>query len=930
MKFFITLTMMAFAWTLATADSDAKDAAAVPAQKNDSTAATSPADTLPPIEKMPVLKKFIKADYPAALVKKGIEGTVVLDLVVSDSGRVDSVAVVRGVHPLLDSSAAHTVARFLFDPAMAGGKPIAVLLQYAYRFTIDSVVTAIDEFVNFKGRLYERGSRSPLQNATVMVSFPDTAADTSLKVPFHAYLKKIGAFKDQYLSENTLVATSDSAGYFEFRSLPSGPITIKVVMAEFENFTDREQISRGKATEVTFRLQRNAIGENEIVVYGKAEKKEVAQRTLTLNEVRKIPGLGGDAVKVVQALPGVARSAFSSGSIIVRGSGTGDSHFYVDGVTIPVLFHFGGIKSTYNSDALESVDLYPGGFGTRYGNTIGGVIELKGRKPKTDRFHGYLDANLFDASFLVEGPVSDKISFLASGRRSYIADALALALDVLNVKLPFTVAPYYWDYLARMDYNVSKTQHAYVTLFGSSDKLDIIIAQARGAGSSEVSSDKNQVNSETTFHLGIAGWEWDLGKKTRNEFKYAICNLYENQGALAFFTSEGRALAHYLRDELTYTPSSTLKWSFGTDFQIVPFDIKLSTSDQNNKIVHDSEHIDLGPYGAYVNAEYLPFPRLKLIPGLRYDYYPELTYKGSILPEFWDYRSFNNNRGISGEPSFRMTARYELEKGKTVKASAGCYNNTPQPQGQAVDKKWGTTTLPAQKASQYVLGYEWKLSDLVSADVQGYFNKQWDVTRPPGDTEIKYNPSLADIKYLSNGKARMDGLELLLKHDQGKRFFGWLSYSLSRSERWNYNENRWAIYSQDQTHNIQFIGSYKLTPTQELGARIRYVTGNPTTPVLGLDYYDWTNRRDVAKYGPFNSGRVDPYTSFDFRYEKKFTYNLWQLFAYIEVTHLENWFGKGYLSPEVGTYRWSYDFDPASKLVISDFTRPALGLRVEF
>lgn len=885
-------------------------------------------DTLPPIEKMPVLKEFIKADYPAELVKKGIEGTVLLDIVVNDSGRVDSVAVVKGINPTLDSSAAKAAVKFTFSPAMAGGKPVPVLLQYAYHFTLAEIVTKIEEFVNLKGRILERGTRAPVANATIMVTFPDTLSDTSLSLPFSAYLKKIGSFEGQYLSSGSILTTTDSAGNFAFKSLPACTVTVKSVIPDFEVLFDRLKLRHGEATDVIYRLQRISYGDNEIVVYGKAEKKEVAQRTLTLNEVRKIPGLGGDAVKVVQALPGVARSMAFSGAIIIRGSGTGDSHFYVDGVTIPVLFHFGGIKSTYNSDALESVDLYPGGFGTRYGNAIGGVIELKGRKAKTDRIHGYLDANIFDASFMVEGPISDKVSFLASARRSYIANALDLALKIAGIKLPFSVVPYYWDYLARVDYNISKTQHSYVTLFGSSDRLDLVINQARGAGSSEVSADKNRISSENTFHLGIAGWEWDLKKNLRNEFRYAICKVFNGTSVLGYMKQDGNALAHYLRDEFTYTTAPALKWRLGADVQVVPYDLVLTLPGAFNTVVNDTGHYDFGPYGAYLFAEYQPTPKLTLIPGFRYDYYPELTYKGSIVPEFWDYKSFNNNRGISGEPTLRLTTRYELDKLHTLKASVGNYNNTPQPQGQAIDKNWGTPTLPAQKAAQYVLGYEWKITDLISADLQSYFNKQWNLARTPDSLEIAHDPQLAGTRFLSNGKARMEGLELLLKHDQGKRFFGWISYSLSRSERWNYQENRWSLYSQDQTHILQFIGSYKFAWGQELGARLRYITGNPTTPILGAEDFNSITRSYDPLYGPFNSSRVDPYVSLDLRYEKKFTYNLWQLYAYFEVTHLENWFGQGYQSPESGDYRWNYDY--TSKMVFSDVTRPAIGVKVEF
>jgi TonB family protein len=885
-------------------------------------------DSLPPIETMPALTHFVKADYPAELVKQGIEGAVTLEIVVNDSGRVDSVAVVKGLHPRLDSAAARAAAAFVFSPAIAGGKPVPVLMEYAYRFSIAEVATKIEQYVNLSGRLYERGTRAPIVNATIALVFKNPEADTSIKVPLQTYLAKIGGFDGQYLQDGSLITTADSIGAFSFQSVPSCTVVVKVIAPDFENYVDQVVIKHGEATDLVYRLERIAIGDNEIVVYGKAEKKEVAQRTLTLNEVRKIPGLGGDAVKVVQTLPGVARSAFSSGSIIVRGSGSGDSHFYVDGVTIPVLFHFGGLKSTYNSDALQSVDLYPGGFGVRYGNALGGVVELKGRKAKTDRLHGYLDANLFDASFLVEGPLSDKLSFLASGRRSYIADALVLALKLLGQKLPFTVVPYYWDYLTRFDYNLSETQHCYVTLFGSQDKLDLIVNEARGGGSSEISDDKNRISSVVTFHLGIAGWDWDIGKKSRNELRYAACKINEDDGVLGIVTIKGNAVAHYLRDEYSFAASEALKLHLGADMQFVPYNLDMAFPNALNEIVHDKNHYDLGPLGAYCFLDYKPIPKLTLIPGLRYDYYPELSYDGAVIPEFWNYQGFDNNRGISGEPSLRMTARYETAANQVLKASAGSYNNTPQPLGQAIDKKWGTPTLPAQKGSHYVLGYEWKLSDLVSADMQGYFNQQWDDARTPDSIEVANDPALNDVNFLSNGKARMKGVELLLKHDQGKRFFGWLSYSLSRSERWNYNENQWSIYGQDQTHILQLLGSYKLAWSQELGARLQYVTGNPTTPLLGVNYFDADQMIYVPKRGPRNSGRVDPYLALDLRYEKKFTYNLWQWYLYLEVTHVENLFGKGYKSPEVGEYRWNYNY--TDKIVLSDITRPAFGVKVEF
>ena len=89
-------------------------------------AAEAPIDTLPPIDKMPKVIERVAPVYPPELARRGIEGTVLLDCVVSDSGTVDSVFVVKGVHPQLDSSAAVALWKFRFSPARSedqGGRP---------------------------------------------------------------------------------------------------------------------------------------------------------------------------------------------------------------------------------------------------------------------------------------------------------------------------------------------------------------------------------------------------------------------------------------------------------------------------------------------------------------------------------------------------------------------------------------------------------------------------------------------------------------------------------------------------------------------------------------------------------------------------------------------------------------------------------------
>ena len=79
---------------------------------------------------------------------------------------------------------------------------------------------------------------------------------------------------------------------------------------------------RTLAVEATFHLRRSRYNEYEIVVYGREEETEVTRQTLSVTEVERLPGFGGDVIKSVQALPGVAAvTPQSDGSIRIEVTG---------------------------------------------------------------------------------------------------------------------------------------------------------------------------------------------------------------------------------------------------------------------------------------------------------------------------------------------------------------------------------------------------------------------------------------------------------------------------------------------------------------------------------------------------------------------------------------------------------------------------------
>jgi TonB family protein len=882
-------------------------------------------DSLPPIEKMPEFVKQVDIEYPPEVYKNGIEGKVLVNIIINDSGTVDSVAIAQGLHPVLDSNVVQAARQFVFTPAIAGGKPVPVLIQYERIFTLNEVVEKVEKYVNFSGRVIEKGTKNPIADAMIVLHFQDTVDNKYLDVPFHVYLERIGKFEGQYIEENRLVALTDSLGEFKFYSLPPGRVEVRTPLPGYEEFVETENINPDEELNVKYFVRRISYSDYEIVVYGKTEKKEVSRRKLTLNEVKKIPGFGGDAVKVVQALPGVARPTFGMSQIIVRGANTRDSKFFLDGVEIPLLFHY-GLKSTYNSDALQSVDFYPGGFGTRYGGAVAGIIEITGRKPKNDRWHGYGDANFFDGSIFTEGPIGKKVSILATARRSFIGDIIKLAAEKSPSNTVLTIAPTYWDYIVRTDVDITGNQHAYLTLFGVKNKMEMISSDVRG-GSDDIDAAKDAFKVELLFHMGIASWNWNISDILKNDLKYALTYGESNISAFGFFKSTNDYVMHSIRNQMTYAPSKKLQLNLGADIQLFPLNLILQLPAGENQIMKDTTNDWLfGVVGGYLNVEWKPVENVQIIPGIRYDYYPELNYNGANYPEFWDYKNVDNETRFSGEPSFRLNGRYEFVKNHTAKGALGNYNQSPEPMGQTVHKTWGDPELPVTRASQYVIGYEWQITDLIHAEIEGYYNRQWDVPRGPTKEELINGSEL----FLADGKKRMKGLELMLRHDQGERFFGWVAYSLSRSEYYNYDLKKYVLFGKDQTHNLIAVGNWKLPKNWEVGFKLQYTTGDPETPLIGEIYNEKYHFFEQI-YGEINSARLDPTFQLDLRFDKKIIFKKWMASVYVDFFNIGYFL---YKSPQTYMYNPGDPYNPKlqqpNRRAANQYSIPSIGLKVEF
>ena len=114
----------------------------------DNSIAKSPARTGDHVEVMPVfpggeqaLYAYLKkeAKYPKEARQQGITGKVFVQFIVRTTGKVDSVIVKRGTHPLLDAEAAEVVDRMPnWTPGKIDGKPVPVQYVLPISFTMDA------------------------------------------------------------------------------------------------------------------------------------------------------------------------------------------------------------------------------------------------------------------------------------------------------------------------------------------------------------------------------------------------------------------------------------------------------------------------------------------------------------------------------------------------------------------------------------------------------------------------------------------------------------------------------------------------------------------------------------------------------------------------------------------------------------------------
>jgi protein TonB len=90
------------------------------------------------VSSMPQLMSEIRIQYPDEAKKAGIEGPVVMDLLIDAQGSVRQVSLIKGPGFGLNEAALAAIKDFKFRPAKIKDQAVAVKIRYTYRFVLEN------------------------------------------------------------------------------------------------------------------------------------------------------------------------------------------------------------------------------------------------------------------------------------------------------------------------------------------------------------------------------------------------------------------------------------------------------------------------------------------------------------------------------------------------------------------------------------------------------------------------------------------------------------------------------------------------------------------------------------------------------------------------------------------------------------------------
>ena len=696
------------------------------------------------------------------------------------------------------------------------------------------------------------------------------------------------------ISETSIGILSDQNGKFIFTELKPGYVELRVSAVGFEPYIS-EQLLLTNANKlfIDIPLQESVQEIQEVVVKKSAFRREiespVSLRNISVQEIEKNPGGNRDISRVLQSFPGVASTPSFRNDVIVRGGGSSENRFYLDGIEIPNLNHFatqgasGGPVGIINVDFVREVNFYSGAFPANRGNALSSVIDFRQIDGNKDKLKVRASVGASDIALALDGPVNDKTTFIFSARRSYLQFLFSI------IGLPFL--PTYNDFQFKTKTIIDAKNEISVIGLGAIDQNKLNL-KANETEEQRYILSYLPVNNQWNYTLGIVYRHyrensydtWFLSRSMLNntQLKY-FNNIEVDSNKLLDYSSF--ETENKLRYERNAQLNGGYKITLGSGIEYGRY---YNNTYRKNKLGNEDyeSNLDIIKWNVFGQISKAYFgKKLSLSAGLRADgnnYSSEMT-------------NFLN------QLSPRLSASFALLPKTNLNFSTGRFYQLPpyttlgfrNTSGRLLNKD---NSLEYISADHFILGLDYLPNSNSKISLESFFKNYQNYPFSVVDSIALASKgadfgTYGDEEVVSTGIGRAYGLELLFQTRDLMGMNITLSYTMVRSEFQNFY-GKYIPSAWDNKHLLNILIRKEFRNNWDIGLKWRFVGGSPYTPVdlVTSSLVSAWNIRNQAylDYSKFNSKRLNSFHQLDLRIDKEFFFDRWLLIAYIDIQNVYN------------------------------------------
>lgn len=629
-----------------------------------------------------------------------------------------------------------------------------------------------------------------------------TILDTDSKMPL------IGATVQILGSDPIIGVVTDMQGNFKIENVPTGRINLQLSYMGYDAKTiPNIEVNSGREVVLNFNMQESAVQLEEVVVRQNKNKGEplndmalISSRSISVEETKRYAGGFDDPSRVVSNFAGVANSPNGGSDIIVRGNAPKYLRWHLEGMEMTSPYHFddqnasfGGL-SALNNNLLQASDFHTSAYTAEYGNVLSAIYDVNLRSGNNEKFEAVFGFGLLGTDITLEGPFRPDYagSFLVNYRYStagLISDLGLIDIDadvsyqdltfkfLLPTKSSGTFSIFGLGGLNAMDFKdidptvVPTASNTSKTFNIQEDYLKQNYLLNTGVNHVFTLSNSSFLKSSITYSSSSIGDETYLSERIsegEGEFeKVTLANTYKN--------FDNKLIRSSYRAAINYSNKINAKHKVQMGAKYTLFDYQFNQEKAMNGDSTLSSLVNFQEQASTINSflswKYRPNKNLTFVAGL-HNMIVLLNNKSTLEPRVAMHYKLNHRNTLS--------AGYGLHS--TMESIHHYYAKVEQEDGSITEPN---KDLDLLKAHHFVVGYEKRFNQNLSAKLEMYYQHLFDLPVENNDTSyfstINEGIEYRYVDLVNEGTGKNYGMELTVEKFFANNYFFMINGSVFNS-----------------------------------------------------------------------------------------------------------------------------------------------------